>query len=1074
MAYLLSTANGNWSSSSTWSLCDGTNFIDSRAVSTTIPTVATANTSFSWSSGAPTLQGIAVQLSIRNTAVSGTLTAELYNVTGATSVRSVTVNVSDISTTYGTTGSMWVFFKFASNVTLATGTNYVIRLSTSAGSVVACYASATTNWSYQLVTTTNQALLANDSVIITGKHTGAGAVTGSIVTMDNTSATQYGNIFISNQGILTFGTAASTNYALANNGVAGTVFYVSYGGSLYIGGYNPGSGPVWFPTSSTATITLNCASALSTPMFIYGTIMTATPTYNYSMVSLNYFVNKLNADVNAGATSSTLTDGTTGWKNGDQIVIPSTTRTAAQVEVITLNADQSSTNITHNAYVNAHGGNTGTLVQADIFNLTRNIIIKSGSTTFRSNIQVQANAQVWFYSVRFQDLGTGVAATTYGICVPTLSLANSAVFYMYYSVMLNTVANSATLSGTGLYTQLDNNTGVGSNVFYNLGWTAVSLPCLIYRLNDTNKFVGNYSSTYICSSTYCGSSTVFASNTATNGAYSGGFAIGSSYNYYYSNSGYGIYFVGNALSQNMYGFFIWRNNTGGMVINNAATTNQRTFVWDFTACYIFGNAGGGIVMGAALYTRVWFNACSIYGGTTLVQQYAFNVNSQYIENLTFQSCNFGIDTGAQSSPHTTANLLGINRNTSVQFNSCSFNGTEIVTPTPAALGSSTYGLSFISTNHNNTGINKQWLLNGTLSGDSTIYKTSSPSLRMTPSSTVYRLCSSTIKVPLDGSSSTLNISFSVKKSSINLLTYTEDITNAAWLSDAPAVTKTANVINSPLGTLTADKISEASTALGSWNIYQSIAASVVVPGTLYVYSVYLKAAERQYARISLGTASVVNGGDVFVDLSTGTIFTQNGYGTATLQITDIINAGNGWWRCVLGVSFAASAIIYPSVQIRPDNSGSTATYNGVVGRGLYIWGSMMYTESTGNYVTGSPYPYEAVLTTPTNTPYNGTQPQYKLAAGPPTQAAIDYGSNISTPSTYTTSGWETFTFTVSGVQSGVLEFYFDCDGNQGWINVDDISVTPSADSRGTQYYAPNGMYLEADWRKPGGSYGFVN
>jgi Zn-dependent protease len=1080
MAYLLSTgATGNWTTASTWSAAHATNFIDSRAASTAVTQTPVANTSFSFASAPPTLQGIAVQLSSRAATPAGTLTAELYNVTGATSVRSVTVNVSDISTTYGAAGSTWVYFKFASNVTLATGTNYAIRLSTSSAGQITCYALATTNWSYLLITTTNQASVASDSVIVTGTHTGAGAFTPSVVTMDNTALVGLANIFVSNRGTLTCGTAESTNYQFGNYNYSAGLFFIGYGGSVYLGGYSGGLIP------STSTVTLHIGAGSAASLQIFGTFVTGSTYANASGTGTGKPINKLGADVASGATGTTVTDSTTGWKSGDQIVVPSTTRTATQYEVITLDSDQSGTTITHSAtpYVNAHGGNASTLVQADLANLTRNIIIKSINNLTKGNIQVQTNSIVNLYGVRLQDMGSGIAVTTAGIGVSGLTQANGASFTMRYCVLTNTNINSATLSGTGLFTASDIGTSISNNVFYGLGWTALTNPNSIYGINDYNMFIGNYG-TYCSISTYCGSNNVFSSNTCAGAGYSGGFYQNATRNSFYSNSAYGLYFIGNTLSTGMSYFYIWRNNAQGIGINSNATTNPRTLIWDFSNCYIFGNTTSGIIPIASLYTKVSFNNCYIYGGSTLVQIYGMNPNTQYLDTIYFYNCSFGYDNNNSASPHTISNIFNPTRQSCLLFYSCLFNGTEISGQTPSGgYNSNSLAQSFVSVNHNQSGLNKQWLLNGTISGDNVIYNSASPSIRMTPLSATYKLSSPTFKIPIrsNGIYGNAAIYIAARKSSANLMTYTEDVTNAVWLTDAPAVTKTANATNSPTGTPTADKISESSTALGAWNTYQSIAAAVVIPGTVYVFTVYLKAAERQYARVTLGTASVVNGGDLYVDLSAGTTVTANQYGTATLQVNDIVNAGNGWWRCVLGVSFAASAIIYPSVQIRLDNSGSTATYNGVVGRGIYVWGAMLYTTDIynmyGNYPT-----YEPVLTTPTNTPYNGLPPRVMQVSGVD-QVNVYLGAlafNYSSSNLLTSVWANNYSSANAGSYDYVAEIYIDCDGTQGWINIDDITANTgaagsiAADTRGTDFMALNGNYIEADWRKPGGSNGFVS
>jgi len=1069
MAYLLSTgATGNWTSASTWSVADATNFIDSRATSTSLTTTPVANTSFTWASGAPTLQGVAVQLSVRAASPNGTITAELYNVTGASSVRSVTVNVSNLSTTYGAVGSTWTYFKFPSNVTLTTGINYAIRLSTSIASQVFCYSLATTNWSYVLVTTTNQSPTTNDSVIVTGKHTGAGLFTSSVVTMDNTTATQYGNIFISNRGTLQFDTAASTNYALANNGASGTVFIIGYGGTFNIGNYNGGTSPTFIPSTSTATLTLNCSSLLSTPMLVYGTFNTYGPNYQPGSFTSNAMFGKLSADVTAGATASSITANNSTYmvgKIGDLIVVPSTTRTPGQYETITLTSNIPATptaTFSHSAYANAHGGNAATLVQADIANITRNILIKSGSTTFRSNIQVQLNARCSLYCTTFQDLGSGIISTTAGIGVPVLNSANGGIFLFGMNVMTNSVTNSSTLSGTGLLTA-DTNSQVTNNVFYNLGWTALAGANSIFYLGTNNMIIGNYSSTYACVSTACDANNVFTSNTSTTAALS---TSTITYASIYSNSTYGMYYVGTATSGGMYALYIWRNGTGGLAFNNSSTTYPRSTCWDFSYCNIFGNGTYGITIVAALYTRVLFNTCNIYGGSTLVQSYGYYPGVVYSDNVIFSGCFFGYDnTQVNSSPHATANIFTPSRLASTQFQTCQFSGTEIAGQTPQSTGANSYNMTFTSTNHNYSGLNKQWVYNGIISGDNAIYNTTSPSLRMSPISGAYKLCSATIKIPAKANS-TVSVSAKVRRSSSNLLTYTEDLTNTIWLSDAPVVTRTGNSTNSPLGTLTATKITE-STSSSPQNIYQSLGTTIA--GGVYCYSVYIKAAERQYARVTLGTSSVAIGGDIFVDLSSGSVFSSTSYGNGVVQTYLVTNASNGWWRCSIFVLFPTSVAINGGVYIRNNNSGSNANYAGNSGNGIYIWGAMAYSENNGGWSGNPVYPYEAVLSTPIYTPYNGSLPRLMVSANPINSINSDYLLYQGT-----TTGWETYSGTLTASFDTVWEVYVDCDGTQGWINMDDFSCTPSVDSRGTDFTNSGGMYLEADWRKPGGSYGFVS
>jgi hypothetical protein len=55
----------------------------------------------------------------------------------------------------------------------------------------------------------------------------------------------------------------------------------------------------------------------------------------------------------------------------------------------------------------------------------------------------------------------------------------------------------------------------------------------------------------------------------------------------------------------------------------------------------------------------------------------------------------------------------------------------------------------------------------------------------------------------------------------------------------------------------------------------------------------------------------------------------------------------------------------------------------------------------------------------------------------------------------------------------LLEFYIDCDGRAGGININDFKTTTSNDTRGMNYWSSVGVYVEPDWRKPGGNVTFT-
>ena len=171
----------------------------------------------------------------------------------------------------------------------------------------------------------------------------------------------------------------------------------------------------------------------------------------------------------------------------------------------------------------------------------------------------------------------------------------------------------------------------------------------------------------------------------------------------------------------------------------------------------------------------------------------------------------------------------------------------------------------------------------------------------------------------------------------NLLTYSQDFDNAAWIKTAATVT--ANSAIAPDGTTTADKLVEALDA--SPTLHIASRSSAVTIGVPHTVSVYAKAAERAQLAIQLG--NLVS----YFNLSNGTVV--SGAGT-------IVDAGNGWYRCVLAIASPpnSTCAFYPAVA-------GSATYTGNGTSGIFIWGAQLeavtYQTTPGTYngTTASAY-----------------------------------------------------------------------------------------------------------------------
>lgn len=260
MATLLSCATGNWLTSTTWALVDSTSFQNSEAVSTLLITSYTETQSFT--PGAITIDGIAVKIGSR-AGTSGTVSVRLAQGGTLVAGTEVTIDAADIPP--ATSGTVldggWVFFKFAAPVTLAGATAYTVSAKNSVNSQIALWRGSTSgDFSRALRTTTTQAPVAGDDVIIAGEHTGQGTGNDITVTMNETANTDYGAnttsaatpaVAVCKRGTLKFNDASAGNPYLRLSG-----WLVVYNG----GTFNIGTTGTPIPRNSVAVLEFDCAA----------------------------------------------------------------------------------------------------------------------------------------------------------------------------------------------------------------------------------------------------------------------------------------------------------------------------------------------------------------------------------------------------------------------------------------------------------------------------------------------------------------------------------------------------------------------------------------------------------------------------------------------------------------------------------------------------------------------------------------------------------------------------------------------------------------------------------------------
>jgi hypothetical protein len=173
----------------------------------------------------------------------------------------------------------------------------------------------------------------------------------------------------------------------------------------------------------------------------------------------------------------------------------------------------------------------------------------------------------------------------------------------------------------------------------------------------------------------------------------------------------------------------------------------------------------------------------------------------------------------------------------------------------------------------------------------------------------------------------------------NLLQYSEQFNNAAWSKIASSVT--ANDTTAPNGTLTADKLVE-NTATST---HATLQQATTIVGSLYTFSVYVKAAERTNVRVSIVNSAGTVEFRVFANLTTGT-FSSAGAGSPTSTSASMTSVGNGWYRISAAMdapTTATQGIIY--IQ----NTAGSTSYTGDGTSGIYLWGAQLNEGTLKDY-----------------------------------------------------------------------------------------------------------------------------
>jgi hypothetical protein len=187
------------------------------------------------------------------------------------------------------------------------------------------------------------------------------------------------------------------------------------------------------------------------------------------------------------------------------------------------------------------------------------------------------------------------------------------------------------------------------------------------------------------------------------------------------------------------------------------------------------------------------------------------------------------------------------------------------------------------------------------------------------------------------------------KAEENLLKYSQEFDNGYWTKTR--VTVTADDTTAPDGTTTADLL----TANGSGEV-QLIARNGIISEetTSYALSVFAKAGTLDYVVLS----ARANVSDVMLavfDLSAGAVDSTNNNSSGTIDATDIIDVGNGWYRCVMEITTQSSGNTDERFTISPSDGTfvSGGYYSGSTAGSIHAWGAQLEQRSSATAYTAT-------------------------------------------------------------------------------------------------------------------------
>lgn len=187
---------------------------------------------------------------------------------------------------------------------------------------------------------------------------------------------------------------------------------------------------------------------------------------------------------------------------------------------------------------------------------------------------------------------------------------------------------------------------------------------------------------------------------------------------------------------------------------------------------------------------------------------------------------------------------------------------------------------------------------------------------------------------------------------VNLLTYTEDFSNAVWERVTRNILafgsgSTVNATIAPNGTTTADLIvPDTSTNVHYIGAFNTTSLNLAA-GT-YKLVCYSKPKPNGYSWISLQLGFSGSGARAYFDVANGAKGTTSTYGSGfSVTSYNIFPESNDFYRCEATITSSSASIGYAEILVSNGDGDANLTFAGDGTKGLYIWGADLRPSNAG-------------------------------------------------------------------------------------------------------------------------------